>query len=254
MDVWQWTPLIALIVLAGLASMPGQVLEAAKVDGATYLQRLRHIVLPMIAGVIVVALLIRSMDAIRYFDIITEHHQRRAGGRDQDRPDPALRDGLPLLRPRLRGGHRALDAGGVDPRRQPVPEDLTRGGWRNEGRPHRRARADRRDPAVDRRAAGVDGAVLAQAGRRADVEPADARLQADVPALLGPVQRRQRHRRLRRSTRSSPRASRRSSRWRSAAWPATGSRAASSAARTTSRSGSSRRAWRRSPRSCCRCS
>ncbi len=71
MDVWQWTPLIALIVLAGLASMPGQVLEAAKVDGATYWQRLRHIVLPMIAGVIIVALLIRSMDAIRYFDIIT---------------------------------------------------------------------------------------------------------------------------------------------------------------------------------------
>ncbi len=71
MDVWQWTPLIALIVLAGLASVPGQILEAAKVDGATYLQRLRHIVLPTIAGVIVVALLIRSMDAIRYFDIIT---------------------------------------------------------------------------------------------------------------------------------------------------------------------------------------
>jgi multiple sugar transport system permease protein len=70
MDVWQWTPLIALIVLAGLASMPGQVIEAARVDGATYWQRLRHIVLPMVAGVIVVALLIRSMDAIRYFDII----------------------------------------------------------------------------------------------------------------------------------------------------------------------------------------
>jgi len=70
MDVWQWTPLIALIVLAGLASLPGQVLEAAKVDGATYWQRLRHIVLPMIAGVVIVALLIRSMDAIRYFDII----------------------------------------------------------------------------------------------------------------------------------------------------------------------------------------
>jgi multiple sugar transport system permease protein len=70
MDVWQWTPLIALIVLAGIASMPGHVIEAAKVDGATYWQRLRHIVLPMITGVIVVALLIRSMDAIRYFDII----------------------------------------------------------------------------------------------------------------------------------------------------------------------------------------
>jgi multiple sugar transport system permease protein len=70
MDVWQWTPLITLIVLAGLASLPGPVMEAAKIDGASYWQRLRHIVLPMIAGVVVVALLIRSMDAIRYFDII----------------------------------------------------------------------------------------------------------------------------------------------------------------------------------------
>jgi multiple sugar transport system permease protein len=71
MDVWEWTPLIALIVLAGLTSMPRQVLEAAEMDGASYWSRLRDIVLPMIAGVIIVALLIRSMDAIRYFDIIT---------------------------------------------------------------------------------------------------------------------------------------------------------------------------------------
>jgi multiple sugar transport system permease protein len=71
MDVWEWTPLIALIVLAGLTSMPKQVLEAAAIDGASYWARLRDIVLPMIAGVIIVALLIRSMDAIRYFDIIT---------------------------------------------------------------------------------------------------------------------------------------------------------------------------------------
>jgi multiple sugar transport system permease protein len=71
MDVWEWTPLIALIVLAGLTSMPRQVLEAAEMDGASYWSRLRDIVLPMISGVIIVALLIRSMDAIRYFDIIT---------------------------------------------------------------------------------------------------------------------------------------------------------------------------------------
>jgi multiple sugar transport system permease protein len=71
MDVWEWTPLIALIVLAGLTSMPRQVLEAADIDGASYSSRLRDIVLPMISGVIIVALLIRSMDAIRYFDIIT---------------------------------------------------------------------------------------------------------------------------------------------------------------------------------------
>jgi multiple sugar transport system permease protein len=70
MDVWEWTPLIALIVLAGLASLPKPVMEAARVDGASYWQRLRHVVLPMIMGVVIVALLVRSMDAIRYFDII----------------------------------------------------------------------------------------------------------------------------------------------------------------------------------------
>jgi multiple sugar transport system permease protein len=70
MDVWEWTPLIALIVLAGLSSLPKPVIEASRVDGATYLQRLRYIIFPMIAGVVIVALLVRSMDAIRYFDII----------------------------------------------------------------------------------------------------------------------------------------------------------------------------------------
>jgi multiple sugar transport system permease protein len=71
MDVWEWTPLITLIVLAGLSSMPPPVIEAARVDGANYWQRLRHIVTPLISGVIVVALLVRSMDAIRYYDIIS---------------------------------------------------------------------------------------------------------------------------------------------------------------------------------------
>ena len=71
MDVWEWTPFIVLIVLAGLASVNQYVIEAAKVDGAGYLERLRYIVAPSIAGVVIVALLVRSMDAIRYFDIIT---------------------------------------------------------------------------------------------------------------------------------------------------------------------------------------
>jgi multiple sugar transport system permease protein len=70
MDVWEWTPLVTIIVLAGLSSMPQEVIEAAKVDGASYWQRLRHIVLPLISGVVIVALLVRSMDAIRFFDII----------------------------------------------------------------------------------------------------------------------------------------------------------------------------------------
>jgi multiple sugar transport system permease protein len=70
MDVWEWTPLVTIIVLAGLSSMPQEIFEAAMVDGANYRQRLRHMVMPFISGVVVVALLVRSMDAIRFFDII----------------------------------------------------------------------------------------------------------------------------------------------------------------------------------------
>ncbi len=70
MDVWEWTPLVTIVVLAGLSSMPQEVIEAARVDGASYWQRLRHVVAPLISGVVIVALLVRSMDAIRFFDII----------------------------------------------------------------------------------------------------------------------------------------------------------------------------------------
>jgi multiple sugar transport system permease protein len=70
MDVWEWTPLITLIALAGLSSVPIALREAAALDGAGGWQLLRYVVLPSISGVLLVALLIRSMDAIRYFDII----------------------------------------------------------------------------------------------------------------------------------------------------------------------------------------
>ncbi|MFF3765867.1 carbohydrate ABC transporter permease [Streptomyces sp. NPDC001922] len=70
LDIWEWTPLVAMIALAGLTSVPAAVLEAAALDGAGLLRTLRHIVLPAIAPVLLVALLIRSMDALRYFDII----------------------------------------------------------------------------------------------------------------------------------------------------------------------------------------
>lgn len=70
MDVWEWTPLVMLIALAGLATVPAAVREAAAIDGAGAWQTFRHVVLPSISGVLLVALLIRSMDAIRYFDII----------------------------------------------------------------------------------------------------------------------------------------------------------------------------------------
>jgi multiple sugar transport system permease protein len=70
MDVWEWTPLITLIALAGLSSVPQSVREAAAVDGARGWHTFRFIIFPAISNVLLVALLIRSMDAIRYFDII----------------------------------------------------------------------------------------------------------------------------------------------------------------------------------------
>ncbi|MBE7158898.1 MAG: sugar ABC transporter permease, partial [Rhodospirillales bacterium] len=70
MDVWEWTPLVTIIMLAGLLSVPVDIIEAAEIDGAGYLARLRYIVLPYVARVMTVALLIRSMDAIRFFDSI----------------------------------------------------------------------------------------------------------------------------------------------------------------------------------------
>jgi multiple sugar transport system permease protein len=69
-DAWQWTPFMALILLAGLKSLPTEILEAAEVDGATPLQRLRMIILPMLLPAVFLALILRTMDAFRVFDII----------------------------------------------------------------------------------------------------------------------------------------------------------------------------------------
>jgi multiple sugar transport system permease protein len=69
-DVWEWTPLVALILLAGLKALPGDLLEAAAVDGATALRRLRSIVLPLMLPSILLALTLRTIDAFRVFDIV----------------------------------------------------------------------------------------------------------------------------------------------------------------------------------------
>jgi multiple sugar transport system permease protein len=69
-DIWQWTPLIMLIALAGLASLPREPYEAAHIDGATALQAFWHITLPLLRPAIVVAVLFRAIDAIKTFDII----------------------------------------------------------------------------------------------------------------------------------------------------------------------------------------
>ena len=69
-DVWEWTPLITLITLAGLSALPADPFEAAAIDGAGRWQTLRHITLPMMRPVIVVAVAFRLIDALKTFDII----------------------------------------------------------------------------------------------------------------------------------------------------------------------------------------
>jgi len=69
-DTWQWTPFILLICLGGLASLPSEPFEAAKVDGASSWQIFTKITIPMLYPFIGLALLFRSIDAFKTFDII----------------------------------------------------------------------------------------------------------------------------------------------------------------------------------------
>ncbi|PKL09737.1 MAG: sugar ABC transporter permease [Spirochaetae bacterium HGW-Spirochaetae-7] len=69
-DVWQWTPMISLIVLAGLAGLSSEPYEAARVDGATERQILWNITLPMVMPTILTAMILRTVDALKTFDII----------------------------------------------------------------------------------------------------------------------------------------------------------------------------------------
>ncbi len=74
-DVWQWTPFMFLILLAGLQAIPQEPYEAALIDGSSAWQTFRHVTLPLLKPAILVALLLRTMDLLRVFDqvfILTE--------------------------------------------------------------------------------------------------------------------------------------------------------------------------------------
>jgi len=68
-DVWKTAPFMALLILAGLQVIPGEVYEAAKVDGASTWQRFQRITLPLLLPAILVALIFRTLDALRVFDL-----------------------------------------------------------------------------------------------------------------------------------------------------------------------------------------
>jgi multiple sugar transport system permease protein len=76
-DVWQWTPFMLLIILAGLQSIPVELYEAAEVDGASGWSRFWSITLPLLMPIIIIGILVRFMDTFKLFDII---YQLTGGG------------------------------------------------------------------------------------------------------------------------------------------------------------------------------
>ncbi|MDE6959372.1 MAG: sugar ABC transporter permease, partial [Lachnospiraceae bacterium] len=69
-DIWQWTPMVMLVVLAGATALPLDVLESAQVDGAGKWQLVRNIILPLLRPAILTALLLRMIDILKTFDLI----------------------------------------------------------------------------------------------------------------------------------------------------------------------------------------
>ncbi|MEV8364337.1 carbohydrate ABC transporter permease [Streptomyces niveus] len=77
-DVWQWTPMMTLLLLAGLTTLPEEPEEAALVDGASGWQRFRYVILPMLGPTLATALVLRAVDALKTFDIL--YATKGAGG------------------------------------------------------------------------------------------------------------------------------------------------------------------------------
>lgn len=69
-DVWKTTPFVALLLLAGLQTIPSDVYEAAHIDGATPIQTFFKVTLPLLKPALLVALIFRTLDALRVFDIV----------------------------------------------------------------------------------------------------------------------------------------------------------------------------------------
>jgi trehalose/maltose transport system permease protein len=68
-DIWKTTPFMALLLLAGLQVIPGDIYEAARIDGASRLQLFWRITLPLLRPALLVALIFRTLDALRVFDV-----------------------------------------------------------------------------------------------------------------------------------------------------------------------------------------
>lgn len=82
-DVWQWSPLVMVILLAGLQGMPMDVYESAKIDGASAPATFFRITLPMLKSSVMLSVLLRTMDSLRSFDLIFSMTQGGPGTASQ---------------------------------------------------------------------------------------------------------------------------------------------------------------------------
>ncbi len=97
-DIWEWTPMVALILLAALQGVPIEYYEAARIDGASGWQSFWHITLPSIRAAIVIALILRSIDALKTFDIIYVITQGGPGTASETLNVFAFRSGFEFFR------------------------------------------------------------------------------------------------------------------------------------------------------------
>ena len=180
LDVWEWTPLMFLILLAGIQSLPVEPFEAAKVDGAGAWRTFVDHTLPMLRPTILVAVTLRSIDALTTFDQVYVLTRGGPGNRDPAHLDLRLPDVLPVPAVRLRrgaahhGGARRHRGGGVG-RRAHAEAAMRRApagaGSATSSSSLRRRRVRRRPAAVD----GLDVA---------EVEPRDHPGRHPHPALV----------------------------------------------------------------------
>ncbi len=96
-DTWQWAPFVALILLAGLQTLPPDVFEAAAIDGARGWALLRRVTLPLLAPSIITAATLRSVDLLRFFDIIYITTQGGPGDASQTLNIYAFKQGFVFL-------------------------------------------------------------------------------------------------------------------------------------------------------------
>lgn len=97
-DVWQWMPFVALITLAGLQSLPKEPFEAAELDGASYLKVLRRLTFPMLAPVLFLVGILRTIDSLRLYDAVAVLTRGGPGSATETMTYYLFRNGLQFFR------------------------------------------------------------------------------------------------------------------------------------------------------------